>query len=159
MTSLVTYSELMQQFDLDYFKEGATFGALSEEGLVYLLQNGEIEQLESGDRLFSLDDPADCFYVILDGWIGFYKPGKQGRTHIRDYTFGTELGFVSMIGLHPRLGDGDASAKTLLLKVSCDLFSDLHRDLPNDFGVLLLNLSREMSRRLRDADRRIAELE
>ena len=149
-------NEVIERYGLDYFKEASTLGALTDQALTYLLQKGKILQLEAGERLFSLGDPVDCFYVIIDGLIGFYKPCEDGRCHIRDYSFGMEIGFVAMIGLHGRAGDSQAGEPTLVLEVSTTLFSELQHDLPNDFGVLLLNLSREMSRRLRDADNRLA---
>jgi len=155
----VSPSSFIERYGLDYLRGASTLGALSEEALSYLIERGELFEMMPGETLFNIDDPVDCFYVILDGGIAFYKPSKEGRTHIRDYNFGMELGFVAMIGLHNRVGDAEAAKPTLILKVTCDLFNDLHQDLPNDFGILLLNLSREMSRRLRDADERLANAE
>lgn len=159
MTAQITSAQLLERYGLDYFKNASTFGALTDDALHYLLDKGDLLQMEPGDELFRIGDAGDCFYVILDGCIGFHKPCQRKQTHIRDYEFGTEVGFVAMIGLHSRVGDAAATKPTLVLKVSCHLFSELQQDLPNDFGVLLLNLSREMSRRLRDADNRLAEAE
>lgn len=159
MIRSISTAQILERHGLDYFKDASTLGALSEEALLYLLEKGEVLELDVGDRLFSYGDQVDCFYVILDGRVGFYKPCKGSWTHIRDYSFGMELGFVAMIGLHSRTGSADAEDSSHLLKVTSTLFSDLQQDLPNDFGVLLLNLSREMARRLRDADNRLAEME
>lgn len=148
--------ELLQRYGMDYFKGASTLGALSEKAINYLLNEGRVIQLDPGDRLFSFGDPGDSFYIILKGSIGFYKPREGGLTHIRDYTYGQEVGCVAMIGLHDRVGDAQASEDSYILEVSSALFSDLHMTLPNDFGVLLLNLSREMARRLRESDNKLA---
>lgn len=159
MPRQISADQLRQRYSPDYFSNASTLGALSEEALGYLLEQGVLLDLDSGDPLFNLGDPGDSFYVILDGCIALYRPGPAGMTHIRDYGFGMELGSVAMIGLHDRVGDARATEPSVLLQVSCHLFSELQQKLPNDFGVLLLNLSREMSRRLRDADNRLAGLE
>lgn len=155
----VSPTAFIERYSIDYLRGASTLGALSEDALLYLINQGELLEMTVGETLFRMDDPVDCFYVILDGSIAFYKPCNEGRTHIRDYNFGMELGFVAMIGLHNRVGDAEAAMPTIILKVTCDLFNDLHQHLPNDFGILLLNLSREMSRRLRDADERLANVE
>ncbi|GGK72255.1 Crp/Fnr family transcriptional regulator [Amphritea balenae] len=159
MITSLSAQELLQLYSTDYFKNASTFGALSDDALLFLLDKSDILLAQTGDRIFSFGDPVDCFYVVLDGRVGFYKPCRGGRTHIRDYEFGMEVGFMAMIGLHDRAGDGDAEELTLLLRVSTAVFSEIQQKLPNDFGILLLNLAREMARRLRDADNRLADVE
>ncbi|WP_421870511.1 Crp/Fnr family transcriptional regulator [Motiliproteus sp.] len=157
MKSLVGV-EVLQQLGIDYVRDASTLGALSEQALNYLFRNGELIFLEKDDVLFRLGDGADCFHVVLQGSIRLVKPRRDGRiAHIRDYPFGHEIGFVAMIGLHGRIGNALANEPSCLLRVSYGLFDALHDELPNDFGILLLNLSREMSRRLRDADNRLAD--
>lgn len=160
MMTTISAQALLGLYDKDYLKNVSTLGALSDDALMFLLEQGDILQPVVGERLFSYEDPVDSFYVVLDGQIDFYKPCRNGRTLIRQYHRGMEIGFVAMIGLHGRAGDADAGPQpTYLLRVSTGLFSDLQQKMPNDFGILLLNLAREMSRRLREADIRLAELE
>lgn len=149
--------ELIEEFGMDYFKNASTLGALSDKAVTYLLENGILFQLDDGDQLFAYDEPGDNFFIILKGRIQFYKAGKHHSTHIRDYLFGQEVGSVAMIGLHNRVGDAFAGEDSIALKVSCSLFHSLHENLPTDFGILLLNLSREMARRLRESDEKLAE--
>ncbi|WP_165840174.1 Crp/Fnr family transcriptional regulator [Motiliproteus coralliicola] len=157
MKSLVGV-EVLQQLGIDYVRDASTLGALSEGALRYLFNNGELISLDKDDVLFRLGDCADSFHVVLQGSVRLVKPRHDGSSaHIRDYTFGHEIGFVAMIGLHGRVGDVLANEPSYLLRVSCGLFDALHNEMPNDFGILLLNLSREMSRRLRDADNRLAD--
>jgi len=159
MIRRLSAEQLLQRYDLDYFKEASSLGALTDEAISFLFREGDLMEMDSGDHLFNLGDPGDSFFIIMDGSVALYRPGSRGMTHIRDYGYGMELGFVAMIGLHDRLGDAVVNEPSVVLKVSCHLFSQLQVELPNDFGVMLLNLSREMSRRLRDADARLADFE
>ncbi|WP_090729567.1 Crp/Fnr family transcriptional regulator [Neptunomonas qingdaonensis] len=152
----LTGAELIEKFGIDYFHNASTLGALSNNALTYLLENGIIFQLDKGDQLFAYDSPGDNFFVVLKGTIQFYKAGKHQSTHIRNYQFGQEIGSVAMIGLHNRVGDAFAGEDSIALKISCSLFHSLHETFPTDFGILLLNLSREMARRLRECDDKLA---
>lgn len=153
----LTATQLIEQHGIDYFKAGSTFGALSEEAIRFLLENGKIMQLVEGDTLFEFGDPGDSFFVVLQGRIRFVKPRHKAVTHIRDYTFGQEVGYVAMIGLHDRVGSALVVEDSIVVEVQCAVFHALQLNLPADFSVLLLNLSRELSRRLRESDNKLAE--
>jgi CRP-like cAMP-binding protein len=152
----LTGSELIEEFGMDYFKKASTLGSLSNNALTYLFEKCIISQLDKGEQLFAYDEPGDNFVVVLKGTIQFYK-GKQQSTHIRDYLFGQEGGSVAMIGLYNRVGDAFAGEHSIALKVSFNLFHSLHETFPTDFGILLLNLSRKIAKRLREFDDKLAK--
>ncbi|BBB29514.1 conserved hypothetical protein [Neptunomonas japonica JAMM 1380] len=150
-------SELLEQYGIEYFRGASTLGALSPDAIHYLLDNGHVFELNKGETLFSYNEPGNSFFVILKGCIQFFKIRENKAKHIRDYQFGQEIGSVAMIGLHNRVGDSVASENCIILQVSCSVFYGLHETLPTDFGILLLNLSREMARRLRESDDKLAD--
>ncbi|MCP4282837.1 MAG: Crp/Fnr family transcriptional regulator [Gammaproteobacteria bacterium] len=150
-------SQVVKRFGLDYLKGCSTFGALSDEGIEYLLEQGRLFQLDEGDWLFKLDDPGDRFYIILKGSFRFFKHHHGKRTYIRDHVFGEELGFIAMIALHNRRGSAQAAEECIVLEISTLLFNELHIARPTDFGLLLLNLSRGMARRIRELNNKLVE--
>jgi CRP-like cAMP-binding protein len=101
-------SLLIERFGIDYFKDASTLGALSDKAISYILEKGNVLQLDKGDLLFAYGEPGDSFFVILKGRIQFFKPRQNEATHIRDYVFGQEVGSVAMIGLHDRVEIGRA---------------------------------------------------
>lgn len=149
--------QIIEQLGINYIKSGSSFGALSEQAIRFLFEKGVVLQLDKGDKLFSYGDPGDSFYIVLKGRIEYLKPRGNGFTHIRDYTFGQEFGCVAMIGLHDRAGDHIAPEESVVVQVTSGLFHALQEALPKDFGLFLLNLSREMARRLRESDSRFVE--
>ncbi len=151
--------QLIEQLGIDYFKAGSSFGALSDQAIIFLIEQGVVLQLDKGDKLFSYGDPGDSFYIVLKGRIEYLKPRRSGFTHVRDYTFGQEFGCVAMIGLHDRAGDHIAPEESIVVQITCGLFQVLQEALPKDFGLFLLNLSREMARRLRESDSKLVENE
>lgn len=148
---------LINKFGIDYFKEGSSFGALSEEAIRFLIEKGKVLELDKGEQIFAFGDPGDSFYIVIQGKIQFCKPRKNGDTHIRDYTFGQEFGCIAMFGLHNRVGNNYADEDSIILNVSSELFFELHDKLPTDFGLMMLNLSREMARLLRASDNKLGE--
>ncbi len=131
-----------------YFQELSTFGALSEESVIFLLAGGHLLQLHKGELLYRAGDPAAGFYVVLHGDLRFYKQSEGRDVLTRHFGRGELLGFDAMIGLHPRSGTAVASEDTLVLDVGSALFFDLHRLYPADFGLMMINLSRELSREI-----------
>lgn len=143
---------------LDYFKAASTFGALSEEAILFLLGKGKLQSLEEGDRVFSCGERGDFFVVVLKGKLGYYRENDRGKLLMREVLFGEEVGYVSMIGLLDRQGSVYALEPSVILRVDSDLFYQLHLDLPSDFGILMLNLSRELARTICGINDRFVEV-
>lgn len=143
-------SELLEKFGMDYFQGASIFGALPPEVIDYLLQEGKVHYVKKWDIIYKPGDKGDRFFVILGGSVSFYQYHHDEYAYIRDHLFGEELGFVAMIALHDRVGKAVAAEDGYILEVSCNLFSELQRKYPAEFGILLLNLSREMARTIRD---------
>lgn len=138
--------KLLAESGAAHFKTGSTMGALSDEAVQFLLCHGRILSLEDGETLFHTGDPADSFFVVLQGWLDAFRESHSAEVPILTFAFGEQVGYVSMIGLFPRLGDARAHGSTVLLQISSDVFYQMHEELPFDFGILMLNLSREMAR-------------
>ncbi|GGB86086.1 hypothetical protein GCM10011352_09960 [Marinobacterium zhoushanense] len=137
---------LLAESGLDYFKGASTFGALSDDAIRFLLENGQVQCVEAGETIFRSGEPGSFFAVVLQGKLGYYREVEQERLLIREIHFGEEVGYVSMIGLFNRKGSVYALESSTVLKVDSNLFFQLHLDFPSDFGILMLNLSRELAR-------------
>ena len=139
---------LLDELGIDHLKNASALGALSEQTIAYLMEKGRVYALRKGERLFEHGGPGDTFFVILKGSFAYYLPSNDHRSYIRDFHFGMEIGFVSMIALTPRPGTAIATCDSYVLEVTTDLFHSLHYERPLDFGVLLINLCRELARRI-----------
>ncbi|GGB86956.1 hypothetical protein GCM10011352_11040 [Marinobacterium zhoushanense] len=140
-------NSLLLDLSIDYLKGGSSFGALSDAAIKELIVKGCVYALKEGDTLFEAGDPGDSFFIVLKGCLTYFRQVNGLREHIRDYYFGEEIGFVSLIALTERLGTAYANSDSLVLEISSDLFYALHCEMPLDFGVLMMNLSRELARR------------
>lgn len=137
---------LLAEPGVDHYKAASIFGALSDEAIGFLLGRGRILALEDGEEVFHAGDPGDSFYVVLEGEFNYFRAGDKGEVLLRSASFGEQLGYVSMVGLIPRVGIGRAKGPTVVLEINSDLFYQFHEALPFDFGIVMLNLARDMSR-------------
>jgi len=146
-----TVLQTESQYDLSFshLKEGSIFGALSEASIQYLLKQGKLHEVSKGEEVFSYGSKGASFHAVLHGNLDFYKHHEKKKTRTRTVCFGEAIGFVSMIALHERAGSLYALEDSLLLEISSQLFSDFHDNYAFDFGILLMNLSRDMARTIR----------
>lgn len=143
---------LHKVLDPAHLAEGSVLGALSVTGVEYLLAEGRIVELAAGETLFDIDEPADRFYVVCDGQVDFFRRFDNVFRCLRTLGFGAEVGFVAMIALQNRSGRVAAHSDCVLLEISTALFARMHEEHPTDFGVLLLNLTRDLARLVRKLD-------
>ncbi|MFK8047437.1 MAG: Crp/Fnr family transcriptional regulator [Halioglobus sp.] len=141
--SIEQFAQIMDPADLS---GGSIYGALSVEATQFLLEQGAILKVAAGETLYNYGDRGDRFYIVCMGAIDFMKYHNEDFHHIRTATFGQEVGFVAMIDLHKEGGSAIAKEDSVVLQVTSDLFHDLHRAFPTDFGLMTLNLARDMAR-------------
>lgn len=151
-------NDIDRQFAAEQLRELSTLGALSDSTVHWLLHNGRVFTLEDGETLFSPGEPGNSLFVILDGEIAYEKFHNGHYTHTRDYQRGEQIGFVSLVALHDRVGRATARGETTVVEISSILFHQLHQAAPTDFGLLLLNLSREMARTIRVLNNTMVDL-
>jgi CRP-like cAMP-binding protein len=141
-------TEVIEKLGLPYLRELSTFGALSDPVIVDLLTNGVIKRFAKGEYIARLDQIASEFQVVLRGRFAFYKHGEDCDVLTRYFCAGEQMDFDLMIGLIPHNGIDVATEESLTLNISSEQFHDLHLNFPADFGLLMINLARELAREI-----------
>ena len=139
---------VIQQHGLPYFRELATFGALPDEVITYILENGIIRQYQAGEYISRMGETAGDFQVVLAGKMAFYKHHEDHDTLTRYFNAGEQMGFDLMMGLLTHNGTDVAIEDSLILEISSSQFHGIHVNYPEAFGILMINLSRELSREI-----------
>lgn len=140
-------ASVIEQHGLPYFRELATFGALSDEVILYILNEGSITLYKQGEYL-QRQGAANDFQVVLSGKIAYYKHFGGQDILTRHFTAGEQVGFDLMLGMIPHNGTDVAEVDCQILDIDCALFYRLHELFPADFGLLMINLTRELSREI-----------
>ena len=145
---IVASSGVLETFGLPYLRQLSTLGALSDEAIISLMQNGIVRRYDQGDFVSRLDQGASEFQIVLEGKIAYYKHFEGRDVLTRHFSTGEQMGFDLMIGLIHHNGTDVAVEDTILLEISSAEFYKLHLHFPADFGLLMINLARELAREI-----------
>ena len=141
-------TETIEMLGFEYLNELSTFGALSNKAIVNLLENGVIKHFARGEYVTRVNQVASEFQVLLRGRIAYYKCFEGHDVLTRHFNQGEQIGFDLMIGLLTHNGTDVAVEDSIILDISSEQFHRLHVEYPADFGLLMINLSRELAREI-----------
>jgi CRP-like cAMP-binding protein len=141
-------SEVIESLGLPYLRELATFGALSDEVILDLLNRGTIRRFKRGEYIARHGKIATDFHIVLRGKTAFYKHYEDCDVLTRHFREGEQIGFDLMIGLIPHDGTDVAVKDCQVLEINSTQFHQVHVNFPAQFGLLMINLARELSREI-----------
>lgn len=140
-------------------REIGLFGALSDEVLERLARTLKTVRIPAGETVFREDDAfAREMYCLLDGEMEVSKRSRRGR-EMRVAILGPNdcFGEMSMIDMQSRSATVRAIAPSRLLKVTSEDMDALYRSDLKSYTLIVLNVARDLSRRLRVTDGIMAE--
>jgi CRP-like cAMP-binding protein len=132
------------------------FGGIGADGLACLAARCESQHLNVGDVLFREGEAARTLYVVSSGALEVVKRRGDGEVVLGAVLPGECVGEMSFIDMQPRSATVRATVPTELWVWS---YTSIHERYCADLkcGMLLvMNIARELSRRLRRADDVIA---
>ncbi len=143
----------------DELAEVGLFGGLDASVLEDFVQKLPILMLSPGDVVFREGEPGRELYVLLGGEMEVIKSSKaQRETRVAMLGPGDWFGEMSILDVLPRSATVRALAPTRVIKMSAHDLDALYRRDVKAYAIIVLNIAREMSRRLRVADGFLAEL-
>jgi CRP/FNR family cyclic AMP-dependent transcriptional regulator len=161
MASTASKSAAREAHDLPIttatLREIGLFGALSEEVLERLARMLKTMRVAPGDTIFHEGDGrAREMYVVLDGEVS--KRSRRGRD-MRVAILGPNdcFGEMSMVDMQARSASVRALAPSRLLRVSSEDMDALYRADLKSYTLIVLNIARDLSRRLRVTDGILAD--
>lgn len=135
------------------------FGALPDSALEYLSEHLELLEVTPGTYLFREGDPAACMYVVLQGDMEVLKRAKSGKdTRVAVLGPNDWFGEMGVIDVQARSATVMAASPSRLIKLTASDLDRLYRFDVKAYSLIVLNIAREMSRRLRVADGILADL-
>jgi CRP-like cAMP-binding protein len=135
------------------------FGGVSDAGLEVLARELPHLRVEPGALIVREGDTSSEMFVVIHGELEVVKAADDG-SHLRVAMLGPGdwFGEMAILNVHPRSASVRALAPSLLLSMGAEQVERLlyRRDL-KDYALLLMNISRELGRRLRVADGILAQ--
>jgi CRP/FNR family cyclic AMP-dependent transcriptional regulator len=131
------------------------FGGLEEDTLEYLLSQCRLEVFEPDQFLFHEGDKGDSIYIIEKGTVAVSKAWEGGSYVLAHLRRGDCVGEMELIDIGARSASVRATENMhaiVLPRVA--IFKLYERDL-EQFTTIQMNMGREVSRRLREADEKL----
>lgn len=135
------------------------FGGLSEETLQVLAASLPASRVEAGEMVVEEGDTSTQMFVVVAGELEVIKKGESGGdVRVAVLGPGDWFGEMSIIDVQPRSASVRAVAPTLVLSITADHVENmLYRRSVKDYALFIMNIARELSRRLRVADGILAQ--
>lgn len=131
------------------------FGAIREETLAFLLGMSSTVTVAAGETFFREDDEAQSMFVLEEGKAAVVKHWQGHQYVLSHLKRGDCFGEMSLMDLRHRSATIVAVEACRAIELSgASLLALYEKDL-EQFTVIQMNMGREVSRRLRDADERL----
>ena len=140
-------------------REIGLFGGLGDDILETFIAGLAQIQLASGADVFHEGEAGRDLFVILDGEVEVLRRSKRGHeTRVALLGPGDWFGEMSILDVLPRSATMRVVAPVQLIRFSAHDLDALYRRDQRSYSLLVLNVAREISRRLRVADGLLADL-
>lgn len=135
------------------------FGAIPEAGLDTIINRAEHQVLEAGEILFREDEPSSAIYILLEGKVKIVNNYGTEPLEIIELSTGSSLGEASLLGIQPHSATALVTEKASIMVITRTLLNSLHKENLELFSLLILNMARELARRIKRYSKYIKELE
>jgi CRP-like cAMP-binding protein len=128
------------------------------EVLDRLIQSATILDLPTGAQLVGEGELAKHLYIVCEGGLEILKRGSHGSS-VRLAVLGPGdcVGEMPLIDIQPRSATVRAVGPSVLFRLDHLEIARLRQDSGEVYTLLVLNIAREISRRLRRADQVLAD--
>jgi CRP/FNR family transcriptional regulator, cyclic AMP receptor protein len=124
------------------------FAGLSEEHLAALISDCQQLDFAPGDLLIEQGTPASDIYIIIKGRVSIFL-NKGGKVvNVTEFGPGDCVGEVSVIGILNHTASVKALEPTAVLVFAKKLLMDFFHTDARLFSLVILNIARELARRL-----------
>lgn len=128
------------------------FGGLSEQMLDAFAKKAEVLELKTGQEVFHEGDAARAIYVVVAGRLEAVKQKGDGELVLSRMTAGECFGEMSFIDMQPRSATVRAVEPTTLWAWPYAVIHERYCSDSKCYTLFVMNIARELSRRLRRAD-------
>ncbi|MDX2227910.1 MAG: cyclic nucleotide-binding domain-containing protein [Verrucomicrobiae bacterium] len=129
------------------------FQGLDEDALEFLAHNATSREFKAGEVIIREGESGNLIYIISSGSVRvvkhFGQPNATELDILRDRDF---FGEICLLDSAPRSATVQALTDTNLYLLTPAIFEELNERMPRQFCLCIINIARDLSRRLRRID-------
>jgi CRP/FNR family cyclic AMP-dependent transcriptional regulator len=140
---------------VDLLQAMPIFGGIREDALVFLLGLCSEVWVPAGEFFFREGEAAHSMFVLEAGKAAVVKQWEGHQYVLMELERGDCFGEMSLMDMRPRSASVAAVERCCAIELATSSLLALYERYPEQFTLIQMNMGREVSRRLRDADERL----
>jgi len=144
---------------MELLRKMPVFGGLSNDTLVYIDENSPSISAAKDEFFFREGAQADSLYVIQSGTVVVLKRWRDGDVEIGRMGPGDCFGEMAIVDLEVRSASIQAAEDCMAIQIDRQILHGIFKDNLEQYAIIMMNMGREISRRLRTVSDRLFELE
>jgi len=145
----------LKQARVELLQAMPIFGGISKETLEFLIDRASILNLSPGEYFFHEGDDAVSMFVLESGKVAVSKQWNGEDHLLKRLSQGDCFGEMALLDLYPRSASVIAVEPCSAIELSNITMLELHHHNLEQFTIIQMNIGREISRRLRSADKQL----
>ena len=133
----------------------AIFGGLSEDTLTFILERSARVQVATGEHFLTEGEMGKSFFVLESGQVRVHKDADGDAITLCEFGPGAVFGEMSLLAVRPRSATIVAIEDCVALELTNRSLFELYEDNTEQFAMLVMNLGREVARRLWETNERL----
>ncbi len=147
----------------DFLQANALFGGISDDGINEIIPLMKEEHYSKGDFIMREGEDGDCLHFLMEGTVEVVKKMEDdpdGELHrLAEFGPGDAFGEMELIDIQKRSASVRALEDVAALSLSNKAMYKLYKCDLKVYTMIILNIAREISRRLRRMDAIMAHSE
>ncbi len=133
----------------------AIFGGIIDEVIADLVERANMIEVKAGEYFFRGGERGNSAFVLEVGEVSVRRM-HEGQEHLLRYLCaGDCFGEVALLDFGPRSASVRAEQDCSAIELTASSLAKVAKGQPAQFAMIYMNLGRELSRRLREADERL----
>ena len=128
------------------------FGGITDEHRTEIFKRLETGFYKAGEFIFKTGDEPTHIYIVRTGGVDLQIHGDRVVLHKKELAVGECFGEASLMSMHPHTASAVATEDSEIIVLSRHALNQLRHEDPVLFSLLLMNIARELARRLKTTD-------
>ena len=144
----------LENFDavVSILSEISMFGGITEAQQNDIFSRVEIGTFRRGETIFQEGDDPTHIYIVKSGLVGLFISDKEVKIEKKRLGKGECFGHVALISINKHNLSAVAVVDSDIIVFSKELLHQLRHEESDLFSLLMLNIARELARRLQYTD-------
>jgi CRP/FNR family transcriptional regulator, cyclic AMP receptor protein len=139
--------------DTEKLQACSLFGGLSAEQITAIRACMTFASFKAGEAIMREGESNDSIYFILEGTVEVSRRG----IFIVELPEGQTFGEMELLDIMPSAATVKALAHVRVATISNTCVHTIYKNEPKIFGIMMMNLARDLSRRLRRMDELVCD--